>query len=112
MKIVYTCFCTDVIHEGHMNIIKEAKKLGRVIIGVATDKVMVRYNRFPTIPFEERVQMIRSIDGISEVVKQDDVMYENNIRLYRPDIVVHGDYNVPKSVDTLRRRDFQKVNCR
>lgn len=91
MKIVYTCFCTDVIHEGHMNIIKEAKKLGRVIIGVATDKVMVRYNRFPTIPFEERVQMIRSIDGISEVVKQDDVMYENNIRLYRPDIVVHGD---------------------
>ncbi len=27
MKTVYTCFCTDIIHEGHLNIINEAKKV-------------------------------------------------------------------------------------
>ena len=31
MKLVYTCFCTDVIHEGHLNIIAAAKKYGDVI---------------------------------------------------------------------------------
>ena len=46
MKIVYTCFCTDVIHEGHMNIIHEAKKYGRVVVGVLTDKASIRFNRF------------------------------------------------------------------
>lgn len=34
MKIVYTCFTTDVIHEGHLNIIHEALKYGEVIVGV------------------------------------------------------------------------------
>ena len=32
MKTVYTCFCTDVIHAGHLNIINEAKKLGSMLI--------------------------------------------------------------------------------
>ena len=43
MATVYTCFCTDVIHEGHMNIIREAKKYGDVIVGVISDKAMIRF---------------------------------------------------------------------
>ena len=38
MPIVYTCFCTDIIHDGHLNIINEAKKYGDVIVGVLNDK--------------------------------------------------------------------------
>lgn len=34
MKTVYTCFCTDIIHDGHLNIIEEAHKRGKVIVGV------------------------------------------------------------------------------
>ena len=40
MKKVYACFCTDVIHEGHLNIIHEAKKYGKVIAGVLSDAVL------------------------------------------------------------------------
>ena len=51
MKRVYTCFCTDVIHEGHMNILREARKYGDVTVGVLSDAAMIRFNRFPTISF-------------------------------------------------------------
>ena len=91
MKKVYTCFCTDVIHEGHLNIIEEAKKYGEVIVGVLADAEMVKFNRFPTISFEERFQMIKEIPGVSEVVVQRNVMYDDVISEIKPDYVIHGD---------------------
>ncbi len=88
---VYTCFITDVIHAGHMNIINEAKKLGDVIVGVLTNQAMVSYNRFPTISFNDRLKLVESIPGISKVVVQDTVMYDKIINEIRPDYVIHGD---------------------
>ncbi len=91
MKKVYTCFCTDVIHEGHLNIINCAKKYGEVIVGVLSDAAMIRYNRFPTVSFEERLQLIRELEGVSRVVVQNDIMYDAVIKELRPDYVIHGD---------------------
>ena len=91
MKKVYTCFCTDMIHDGHLNIIREARKYGEVIIGVLSDEAMVRFNRFPGISFQERCRMIQELDGISQVVVQKDIMYDNIIQELRPDYVIHGD---------------------
>lgn len=91
MKKVYTCFCTDIIHEGHLNIINEAKKYGEVIVGVLTDEQMVRFNRFPTISFQERFEMVKKLEGISSVIVQDEVMYDKVIKEIRPDYVIHGD---------------------
>ena len=91
MKKVYTCFCTDVIHEGHLNIIRTAKKYGEVIVGVLSDAAMIRYNRFPTISFEERMEMVRKIDDVSEVVVQNEIMYDCIIEKIKPDYVIHGD---------------------
>lgn len=91
MKRVYTCFCTDVIHEGHMNILREACKYGDVTVGVLSDAAMIRFNRFPTISFEERVQLVRDIPEVSNVVVQDDVFYDKIIHELKPDYVIHGD---------------------
>ncbi len=91
MKTVYTCFCTDVIHDGHLNIIEEAHKLGRVIVGALSDKASIRFNKFPTISQEERVKLYRGIDGVEEVVIQDDMMYDDVIALIQPDYILHGD---------------------
>ncbi len=91
MKTVYACFTTDVIHEGHLNIIREAQKYGRLVVGVMSDAALVRFDRFPTISEEERIAMMKSLEGVSEVVVQKDVMYENIIRELRPDYVIHGD---------------------
>lgn len=91
MKKVYTCFCTDVIHEGHTNIIKEAAKYGDVIVGVLCDEAMVRFNRFPAVSFEERINMVKKIKGVKEVIIQNDIMYDEVIEKLRPDYVIHGD---------------------
>lgn len=91
MKTVYTCFCTDILHEGHLNIIKVAQSYGRVIVGVLNDVSMVRFNRFPTISFEERIHMIESIDGVAGVVVQKDILYDDILKELKPDYVIHGD---------------------
>ncbi|MCI8316847.1 MAG: phosphoenolpyruvate mutase [Lachnospiraceae bacterium] len=91
MKTVYACFCTSVIHEGHLNIINEAKKYGKVIIGVLSDESMVRYNKFPTVTLEERINMVQEIEGVSKVIIQKDIMYDEVINELQPDYVVHGD---------------------
>ena len=91
MKTVYTCFCTDVIHEGHLNIINEAKKLGKVIVGCLSDESLIRYNKFPTISQENRVELYKALEGVEEVVIQNDMLYNDVIADIKPDYVVHGD---------------------
>ena len=91
MKTVYTCFCTDIIHEGHLNIIKQAQKYGRVVVGALSDGALIRYNRFPTISLDERVKLYKKLDGVDSVVVQHSVMYDEVINSLHPDYVVHGD---------------------
>ncbi|MBR3921022.1 MAG: phosphoenolpyruvate mutase [Oscillospiraceae bacterium] len=91
MSIAYTCFTTDVIHEGHLNIIKKASEYGEVVVGVMTDETMIKFDRFPTIPFEKRMEMIEKLEGVSKVIKQETVMYDDVIPSLRPDYVIHGD---------------------
>lgn len=91
MKKVYACFCTDIIHEGHLNIIRTAQKYGDVIVGVLSDAALIRYNRFPTITLDERIKMFQEIDGVKNVIVQNDILYDAIIKELRPDYVVHGD---------------------
>ena len=91
MKTVYTCFCTDVIHDGHIHIIEEAHKYGKVIVGALSDEALIRYNKFPTISLEERIRLYEGIDGVEKVVVQDSMMYDRIIEELHPDYVVHGD---------------------
>ena len=90
-KKVYTCFCTDNIHEGHMNIIKKCKELGSVTVGVLCDSEMIRYNRFPTKTVEERVEMIKAIPEVDDVIVQNHIFYDEIFENLHPDFVVHGD---------------------
>ena len=91
MKKVYTCFCTDVIHEGHLNIIKEAAKYGEITVGVLADAAMIRYNRFPIVSIEKRMELVKALPGVKEVVIQHEIMYDEIFRRLRPDYVIHGD---------------------
>ena len=91
MPVVYTALGTDVIHEGHLNILKHAQEYGTVIVGALSDKALIRYSRFPTVSQEERVKLYESLEGVSRVVIQDDYRYDDVIATLKPDYVVHGD---------------------
>ena len=90
-KTVYMCFSTDVIHGGHIAIIKKASTLGRIIIGLLSDEAVASYKRFPLLPFAERKILFENINGVSEVVEQTELSYRKNLLQYKPDYVVHGD---------------------
>lgn len=91
MPVVYTALGTDVIHEGHLNILRHAREYGTVIVGALSDKALIRYSRFPTVSQEERVKLYESLEGVSRVIIQDDYLYDNVIATLKPDYVVHGD---------------------
>ena len=110
MKTVYTCFCTDVIHEGHMNIIQQAQKYGRVVVGILSDEAMIKYNRFPTISFEERLELAKNIPGVDEVIVQDTVLYDNVIDQLHPDYVIHGDNWLSGPMKAIRDRVEKKLS--
>ncbi len=90
-RLVYMCFSTDIIHGGHIAIIKKAQKLGRLIIGVLSDEAVASYKRLPLVPAAERKSLFANIAGVYKVVDQDTLSYKANLEKYKPSIVVHGD---------------------
>lgn len=90
-RTVYMCFSSDMIHTGHINIIRKAERLGKLMVGVLTDEAVVTYKRFPLMPYEERKAMFENIVGVHRVVEQTALSYKENIRKYQPTYVVHGD---------------------
>ena len=90
-RTVYMCFSTDIIHGGHIAIIKKAQKLGRLIIGVLSDEAVASYKRLPLVPASERKLMFENVAGVYKVVEQETLSYRAVLEQLRPDIVVHGD---------------------
>lgn len=90
-KKVYVGMSADIIHPGHLNIIKEAAKLGQVTVGVLTDSAIASYKRLPYFTYEQRKEIIENIKGVSNVIPQETLDYEQNLLKLKPDFVVHGD---------------------
>ncbi len=91
MKTVYTCFCTDVIHEGHMNLLRRAKEYGEVTVGILADEAMVRFNRFPTVSLENRMRIVEETGLADHIIVQGEIMYDTVLKELHPDYVIHGD---------------------
>lgn len=90
-KKVYVGMSADLLHPGHINILKESAKLGDVVIGLLTDKAIASYKKLPTMTFSQRKEVVESIKGVTEVVPQESLDYRENLRKIKPEIVVHGD---------------------
>ncbi len=90
-KLVYIGMSADLIHQGHLNIIREGLKLGEVIIGLLTDEAISGYKRLPLIAFNERKLIVENLKGVEKVVPQNTLDYVPNLKELKPDFVVHGD---------------------
>lgn len=90
-RTVYVAFSTDIVHSGHIALLKKAKNYGRVIVGVLTDEAVAEYKRLPLVPYAERRALFENITGVWKVVAQNSLSYRENIEKYQPNVVVHGD---------------------
>ena len=107
-KKVYVGLCVDIIHEGHINILKTASKYGEVIVGLLTDDAIASYKNIPHLNYNRRKIIIQNIKYVKKVIPQSTLSYVANLNLIKPDIVVHGDdwkYGVQKKT----RKDVIKT---
>lgn len=91
IKTVYIGMSADLVHPGHLNIIKKGAELGEVVIGLLTDAAIASYKRVPYMEFDQRKQVIEQIKGVSRVIPQATLDYVPNLESLRPAYVVHGD---------------------
>ncbi|MDA7695543.1 phosphoenolpyruvate mutase [Candidatus Pelagibacter sp.] len=89
-KKVYVGLAVDIIHEGHINILKKASSLGDVTVGLLTDEAIASYKNIPHLDFKRRKIIIQNIKYVKKVIPQNTLDYVPNLNLLKPDFVVHG----------------------
>ena len=89
-KKVYVAMSADILHSGHINILKKASKLGEVIVGLLTDDAINSYKKKPLLNYEERYAVIKSIIFVNKIVSQRTLDYTKNLKKIKPHFVVHG----------------------
>jgi len=90
-KNVYVGLSADIIHKGHINILKTASTYGDVIVGLLTDKAIASYKSIPYLNYEKRKVVIENIKYVKKVIPQETLDYVENLKLIKPHYVVHGD---------------------
>ena len=90
-KKVYVALSVDFLHEGHLNILKTAAKYGQVIVGLLTDKAIASYKSLPVLDYEKRKVIVKNIKNVHKIVPQDTLDYTKNLKVIKPDYVVHGE---------------------
>lgn len=88
-RIVYMCFSSDIIHEGHIAAIHKAKNMGKLIIGILSDEA--GDIKKPLMPFAVRKVILENITGISKVIEQKSLSYIDVLHELRPNYLIHED---------------------
>jgi phosphoenolpyruvate phosphomutase len=90
-KIVYVPLAADILHEGHLNILKIASNYGKVIVGLLTDAAIIQYKNLPFFDYDQRLKIVSNLKLVDEVVPQDNWNYRLILNSIKPDFFVHGD---------------------
>ena len=90
-RVVYVGMSADLIHPGHISVLRKAAEFGAVTVGLLTDEAIASYKRLPHMTFEQRRSVVESLSMVDRVVAQTTLDYVPNLNEIRPDVVVHGD---------------------
>lgn len=110
-KVGYTSGVYDMFHIGHLNIIKHAKEQCEfLIVGVSTDDLVQQYkNKKPIIPFEQRIEIVRAIRYVDEVIAQTSMDKMTTWNEHPFDVMFHGDEWENSSLYNGYIEEFAKV---
>lgn len=90
-KKVYVSMIADLLHAGHINILKKASKLGEVTVGLLTEKACGELNDVPYLDYEKRKEVLEYLNMVKNVIPQKSASYKENLLKLKPDFIVHGD---------------------
>ncbi len=90
-NLVYVGLSADILHEGHINILKIANKFGDVTVGLLTDQAIASYKKIPHLSYKQREIVLKNIKYVKKVIPQKTLDYRPNLIMLKPNYVVHGD---------------------
>lgn len=107
MIVVYSYYCLDIIHEGHLLQLQNAKSIagpdGRSVVGILTDEAVMERKARPAISFPERVRIAQAIKCVDLVVPQTTYSPLPNVWNIRPDVLMESDSHNAEMLDEARR---------
>jgi len=110
MKIVYSYYVLDIVHRGHLLMMKNAKAIagedGKLIVGNLTDKAVMEKKSKPTMPFEERIELASAIKYVDVAVAQETYSPLPNIMKIKPDILMESTSHDEEEIE--KEREYMK----
>lgn len=92
MNIGYTTGVFDLFHVGHVNLLRNAKSMcDKLIVGVTVDELVAYKNKKAVIPFEERIEIVRSNKYVDLAVPQTTMDKLDALNRYSFNIMFVGD---------------------
>jgi phosphoenolpyruvate phosphomutase len=107
MKIVYSYYVLDIVHKGHLLMMKNAKAIagedGKLIVGILTDKAVMEKKPKPILPFEERIELASAIRYVDVAVAQETYSPLPNIMKIKPDILMESTSHDEEEIEKERK---------
>ena len=96
MNIVYSYFVLDIVHRGHLIMLKNSKAIagpdGRLVVGIVSDEaVLEKKGKSPILDFSERLELASSIKYVDLVVGQQDYTPYQNVKMIAPNILMESE---------------------
>jgi glycerol-3-phosphate cytidylyltransferase len=96
MELVYSYYVLDIVHRGHLLMMKNAKQIagpnGRLIVGIVADEAVIKQKgRAPILSFSERLELAQSIRFVDVVVEQSEYSPIDNLKMLKPTILMESD---------------------
>lgn len=112
INVVYAYVCADVIHEGHLLHLENAKGLGdKLIVGVLTDEAVMEKKKEPALKFRERASIVQKLGFVDAVVAQDEYAPIKNIKLLKPDVLMESASHSEEDLRTIKKV-CKNIGCR
>ena len=111
MKIVYSYYVMDLLHTGHILMLKNSKAIagpdGRLVVGIVSDEAVKRQKgRLPLLCFHERLELAQSISYVDLVVQQKEYSPLENVKKIKPDILMESESH--SDAQLLASRELMK----
>ena len=106
MRIVYSYYVLDIVHKGHLLMMKNAKAIagddGKLIVGILTDEAVMEKKERPTLPFEERIELAGAIKYVDIAVAQETYSPLPNVKRIKPDILMESASHDEAAIEKAR----------
>lgn len=106
MKLVYSYYVLDIVHKGHLLMMKNAKAIagedGKSIVGILTDEAVMEKKPKPTLSFEDRIELASALKYVDLAVAQETYSPLPNVKKIKPDILMESSSHSEEEIEKTR----------